>query len=72
MPAIIGPLQIVNMGGGVMQFGDSAFTSPKTSTKVSSGAGAFTTAGIVLNNNFLSLNNTFNYSLVDQPTIANN
>ncbi|KQL55018.1 hypothetical protein AN964_16910 [Heyndrickxia shackletonii] len=72
MPAIIGPLQIVNMSGGVTQFGDSAFTSPKSNTKISSGSGAFTTGVIVINNNFLSLNTTFNYSVLDQPIIGNN
>ncbi|MBS4172008.1 spore germination protein [Bacillus sp. FJAT-49736] len=72
MPAVIGPLQILNMGGGVMQFGDTLFTSPKTSTKISSGSGALTTGGFVLNYNLFSINNTINYSVFDQPTIGNN
>jgi spore germination protein PF len=72
MPAIVGPLQIMNVGGGVVHFGDTAFVSPKSSTKTTTGSGAFTTGAFVLANNFFSINTTFDSAVIDQPTIGNN
>ena len=33
MPAIIGPVQIFNVSGGSVQFGDTLFISPKSASK---------------------------------------
>lgn len=40
MPAITGPVQIVNIDSGIVQFGDAVFISPKSSSKSVLGQGA--------------------------------
>ncbi|MEQ2525672.1 spore germination protein [Robertmurraya yapensis] len=72
MPAIVGPVQIVNVSGGVVQFGDTFFISPKSSSKTISGSGAGNTGGFILTNNAISANNTLDTNLVDQPIAGNN
>ncbi|MDP4161997.1 MAG: spore germination protein [Bacillota bacterium] len=72
MPAIIGPVQIVNVSGGVVQFGDAAFISPKNSTKSFTGSGSFNTGGIIVTNNGLSSTGTLDANLIDQPISGNN
>ena len=51
MPAIIGPVQIVNVAGGVVQFGDALYISPKAASKTNAGAGGFNTGGLIITNN---------------------
>lgn len=72
MPAILGPVQIVSVGGGVVQFGDTVYISPKTSTKTYAGSGGFNTGGIILAANGLSGTNVIDANLVDQPIAGNN
>jgi spore germination protein PF len=72
MPAILGPVQIVNVGGGIVQFGDTVYISPKSSSKTYSGSGAFNTGGIIVSNNGLSGTNVLDTNLVDQPIAGNN
>ncbi|WP_053361837.1 spore germination protein [Bacillus sp. FJAT-27251] len=72
MPAFVGPVQIINVGGGNVQFGDSLIISPKSASKTASGQGASNTGGFVLTNNGLNANNVVDSNLVDQPTIGNN
>jgi spore germination protein PF len=72
MPAIIGPVQILNVTGGIVQFGDTLYISPKTGSKTSAGAGGFNTGGIVLTFNGLSGTNVLDTKLVDQPIVGNN
>ncbi|AJH77789.1 MULTISPECIES: spore germination protein [Heyndrickxia] len=72
MPAIVGPLQIYNVGSGIVHFGDTAVISPKTSSKTSTGSGSLSTSAFVITNNALSANNTANGSVVDQPSAGNN
>lgn len=72
MPAIIGPVQVINIGGGVVQFGDSLFISPKSASKSMSGSGAGNTGGFVITNNIISGTNTLDSNLVDQPVTGNN
>ncbi|WP_018662407.1 spore germination protein [Heyndrickxia acidiproducens] len=71
MPAIIGPLQIFNVGGGVVHFGDTAIISPKASSKTTTGSGSLSTSAFVITNNALSANNTASGSVIDQPTAGN-
>ena len=71
MPAIIGPVQIVNVGGGIVQFGDSLYISPKSNSKSTTGQGAVNTGGFIITNNGLSSSNVLDTNLVDQPTIGN-
>ena len=72
MPAIIGPIQIVNVGGGIVQFGDTLYISPKTSSKTYAGSGGFNTGGFIIANNGISGTNTVDANLIDQPTVGNN
>ncbi|HEY2422019.1 MAG TPA: spore germination protein [Neobacillus sp.] len=72
MPAIIGPVQIVNVGGGIVQFGDTVFISPKSSSKTFAGSGGFNTGGFILTNSGLNGTNVLDTNLIDQPTIGNN
>jgi len=72
MPAILGPVQIVNVGGGIVQFGDTVYISPKSGSKTNAGSGAFNTGGIVITNNGLSGTNVLDTKLIDQPIAGNN
>lgn len=72
MPAIIGPVQIINIGGGVVQFGDALYISPKAATKTFAGSGGFNTGGLVITNNGLSGTNVLDTNLVDLPIVSNN
>lgn len=72
MPAILGPVQIVNVGGGVVQFGDTLYISPKSSSKTFSGSGGFNTGGFIIAANGLSGTNTLDTNVIDQPIVANN
>jgi spore germination protein PF len=72
MPAILGPVQIVNVGGGIVQFGDTVYISPKSSSKTYSGSGGFNTGGIIVTNTGLSGTNVLDTNLIDQPIAGNN
>ncbi|WP_066367849.1 spore germination protein [Neobacillus fumarioli] len=72
MPAIIGPVQVVNVTGGIVQFGDTLYISPKTGTKTYGGSGGFNTGGLVITNNGISGTNVLDANLIDQPIAANN
>ncbi|WP_066067605.1 spore germination protein [Neobacillus soli] len=71
MPAIIGPVEIVNVSGGITQFGDSLFISPKESAKTFAGSGVINTGGIIIVNNGLSGTNVLDPNLIDQPIVGN-
>jgi spore germination protein PF len=72
MPAIIGPVQIINVGGGVVQFGDTVYISPKSTQKIFSGSGGFNTGGFIVANNGISGTNVLDTNLIDQPIAGNN
>jgi spore germination protein PF len=72
MPAIIGPVQIINVAGGIVQFGDTVYISPKSSTKTFSGSGGFNTGGFIIANNGVSGTNVLDTNLIDQPIVGNN
>ncbi|MEH7355577.1 spore germination protein [Neobacillus drentensis] len=72
MPAILGPVQIINVGGGIVQFGDTVNISPKSSTKTFAGSGGFNTGGLIVTNNGLSGTNVLDTNVIDQPITANN
>ena len=72
MPAIIGPVQILAVSGGVVLFGDTLYTSPKTSSKSFAGAGGFNTGGLIITNTGLNATNVLDADLIDQPIAANN
>jgi spore germination protein PF len=72
MPAIIGPIQIVNTGAGIVQFGDSLFISPKDNSKSTIGSGTGNNGAFVITNNGINSSNYTNGSSVDQPIAGNN
>ncbi len=72
MPAIIGPVQIINVSGGVVQFGDAMFISPKSASKTNAGSGGFNTGGINITANGISGTNVLDTKLIDQPIAGNN
>ncbi|MEH7128478.1 spore germination protein [Neobacillus drentensis] len=72
MPAIIGPVQIVNVSGGIVQFGDTVYISPKSASKTNGGSGAFNTGGFIVNNSGISGTNVLDTNVIDQPIAGNN
>ena len=49
MPAIVGPIAINSISGGVVNFGDSFYLSPKSSSKSALGSGAGNTGALYTN-----------------------
>ncbi|WP_430340622.1 spore germination protein [Rossellomorea vietnamensis] len=72
MPALVGPVAILNVGGGSVQFGDTGIISPKSASKTFSGSGGFNTGPFQLTYNVFSVNTTFDCNVVDQPITGNN
>lgn len=71
MPAIIGPVSITSVGGGVVTFGDTFYVSPKSTGKTASGSGSLNTGNFVNTNNGISGTNTLDPDLFDQNIAAN-
>lgn len=72
MPAFLGTLQILDIGGGAnVQFGDLAWLSPKAATKAATGGSGGDTAAFNIQNNLISINNALDTSVIDQPTVGN-
>lgn len=72
MPAFVGPIQIINVGGGNVQFGDALNISPKSNSKSTSGSGAGNTGGFICEVNGVSATNHIDTNLIDQPNVGNN
>jgi spore germination protein PF len=71
MPAIVGPININSVGGGVVNFGDSFYLSPKSTSKTNAGSGALNTGNWIITNNGLSSTNPFDPDVADQNITAN-
>ena len=71
MPAIVGPIKITSVSGGVVNFGDSFYLSPKSVGKTAAGSGAFNTGDFICTNNGFSATNTLDPDLIDQPLAGN-
>ncbi len=71
MPAIVGPIKINSIGGGVVNFGDSFYLSPKSSSKTHAGSGSFNTGDFINTNNGVSATNTIDPDVNDQQLAAN-
>jgi spore germination protein PF len=69
MTNIPGNLKIDNVSGGIINFGDTLFISPKSSSKTFVGSGSENTG--VQNNTFTgqSSTTTLDSDLVDQPIV---
>lgn len=72
MPAIVGPVHVINVSGGVVQFGDSLALSPKSALKTFMGSGASNTGVIIFTANGLNGNFVLDLDGVDQPIAGNN
>ncbi|AOH53871.1 MULTISPECIES: spore germination protein [Bacillaceae] len=72
MPAIVGPIQIFNVGEGNLLFGDAAVISPKSSSKSVTGSGSANTGAIVFTANGLNGSNVLDINGIDQPIAGNN
>ncbi|MDY0396050.1 spore germination protein [Virgibacillus halophilus] len=71
MPAIVGPVKINSVGGGVVNFGDTFYASPKSTDKTASGSGSFNTGDFINTNNGLSSTNPVDPDLFDQLITGN-
>lgn len=72
MPAIVGAVQVINLGSsGVFNIGDVFKISPYSTTKTFAGAGSFNTGESVSLYNAASSTNAYDPDGVDQPIILN-
>jgi spore germination protein PA len=72
MPAIVGAVQVMNIGSsGVFHIGDVFKISPASTTKTFAGAGSFNTGEHLLLYNNQSSTNTYDGDLTDQPILLN-
>lgn len=71
MPAIVGPVQVFSVSGGEVQFGDTFYISPKSSSKTIAGSGGQNTGPFVITNNFFSASNYIDCNVIDQPITGN-
>ncbi|MBD1380621.1 spore germination protein [Metabacillus arenae] len=72
MPAIIGPLCINSISGGVVNFGDSFYLSPKSTSKSATGSGGGNTGDFLIVNNGISATNLIDPDVNDQNITGNN
>jgi spore germination protein PF len=70
MPALIGPIQIYNITGGTVHFGDALNVSPKSSGKTFVGSGGANNGVFIATGNGLSGTNVLDTKLIDQPISA--
>ncbi|MGG3943154.1 spore germination protein [Peribacillus psychrosaccharolyticus] len=72
MPAIVGVVQVINVGSsGVFHIGDVFKISPFATSKTFAGAGSFNTGETISLYNAASSTNTNDTDAIDQPTVLN-
>ncbi|WP_078548238.1 spore germination protein [Litchfieldia alkalitelluris] len=71
MPSIVGPCKINSIDGGVVNFGDSFYLSPKSAGKAAAGSGAFNTGDFIATNSAVNATNTADPDGNDQQVTAN-
>jgi len=71
MPAIVGPCKINSVDGGVVNFGDSFYLSPKDTAKTNAGAGSFNTGDFLINNSGANATNVGEADIHDQQISGN-
>jgi spore germination protein PF len=71
MPSLVGPIKINSIGGGVVNFGDSFYLSPKSTSKTAAGSGALNTGDFIATNNFISSTNPYDPDFQDQVIVGN-
>jgi len=66
MPSIVGGVKIDSIGsGGIANFGDALYISPKSTSKSYAGSGSFNTGDFLNTNNGLSSTNTNDGDLME-------
>lgn len=71
MPSIVGPIKINSVGGGVVNFGDSFYLAPKSTSKTVTGSGSLNTGDFINTNTGANLTNPFDPDVNDQNQTAN-
>jgi spore germination protein PA len=72
MPAIVGAVQVINIGSsGVFHIGDVYKITPYSTTKTFAGAGSFNTGATLSLYNERSSTNTYDSDVADQPIALN-
>ncbi len=71
MPSIVGPIKLTSVSGGTVNFGDSFYISPKSSSKTNAGSGGLNTGDFINTNNLLSSTNPFDADMFDQIIAGN-
>ncbi|GGC74159.1 putative spore germination protein GerPF [Thalassobacillus devorans] len=71
MPSIVGPIKINSVGGGVINFGDAFYLSPKSTSKTNAGSGSLNTGDFINTNNGFSSTNPFDPDVNDQNVAGN-
>lgn len=72
MPCVVGFVKVVSVGSSsVIQFGDTAQSSPSDNSKTFAGSGSFLTGGLANSNNAASVTNTIDPDVQDSTNVAN-
>ncbi|ART75741.1 spore germination protein [Sutcliffiella horikoshii] len=71
MPSIIGPVKVTNVGGGIINFGDTFYISPKRTGKTTEGSGGSNTGNVVNTNSGLNATNVIDPDATDQSVSEN-
>ena len=72
MPSIVGPIKIVNVSGSaIVNFGDSFYNSPKSTSKTFAGSGSFNTGDFPRTANGINATNTNDPDVADTNTSGN-
>ncbi|MCM3616927.1 spore germination protein [Sutcliffiella horikoshii] len=71
MPSIIGPVKVTSVSGGIINFGDTFYISPKGTGKASLGSGGANTGNVINTNNGLNATNTIDPDVTDQNVSGN-
>ncbi len=71
MPSIVGAVKIIEVGGSsVVNFGDSFYNSPKSTSKTYAGSGSFNTGDFLNTNSGMSATNTADPDALDSTQTA--
>ncbi|SER10076.1 spore germination protein [Piscibacillus halophilus] len=71
MPTIVGSTVINSVDGGTINFGDSFYISPKSSSESNTGSGSLNTGFVIHTNNLLNSTGAIDPDISDQPIISN-
>ncbi|USK33281.1 spore germination protein [Bacillus sp. F19] len=70
MPAFVGPI-LIESSSGAISAGDVFALSPKSTSKFFVGAGVLNTGDFIVITNDKNSTNSYDFDIIDQPTIFN-